>query len=101
MMKQKCLFYTMLMILFIFGLGITGCQSGIKAVSSDLPTVIDLERPVANTGHKVLALTFDTCGGSARSNGYDGNLIDYLEKCRYRPLCLFPANGLTPTRKFS
>lgn len=41
-----------------------------------------------DTGHKVLALTFDTCGGSARSNGYDGNLIDYLEKMQI-PATLF------------
>jgi len=33
-----------------------------------------------DTGDKVLALTFDACGGSANSNGYDADLIDYLDK---------------------
>ena len=29
---------------------------------------------------KILALTFDACGGSVRANGYDASLIDYLNK---------------------
>ncbi|MDD3365286.1 MAG: polysaccharide deacetylase family protein, partial [Syntrophomonas sp.] len=121
MMKHKCLFYTMVMI-FIFGLGMTGCQSGIKPVSSDLPQVINLEgskvqhvqpnltqqvlvkyanaqpqqwgEKVSGVAHsldtkqKVLALTFDACGGSTRSNGYDASLIDYLEKMQI-PATLF------------
>ena len=33
-----------------------------------------------DTNEKVLALTFDACGGSVRSNGYDASLIDYLNK---------------------
>ncbi len=119
-MKQKCLFYTIVMI-FIFGLGITGCQSEIKPVSSEPPQVIDLKQApeqvqpnlneqilikyanaqpqqwgekVSGIAHsldsaeKVLALTFDACGGSARSNGYDAQLIDYLEKMQI-PATLF------------
>lgn len=31
-----------------------------------------------DTNEKVLALTFDACGGSACANGYDTKLIDYL-----------------------
>jgi len=31
-----------------------------------------------NTGQKVLALTFDACGGPGGS-GYNGKLIEYLE----------------------
>jgi len=33
-----------------------------------------------DTNEKVLALTFDACGGSVRANGYDASLIDYLNK---------------------
>jgi peptidoglycan/xylan/chitin deacetylase (PgdA/CDA1 family) len=32
-----------------------------------------------NTNQKVIALTFDACGGSPRSLGYDAKLIKYLE----------------------
>ncbi|MDD5159046.1 MAG: polysaccharide deacetylase family protein [Sulfuricurvum sp.] len=32
------------------------------------------------THKKELALTFDACGGSARSSGYDAGLIDYLSE---------------------
>jgi peptidoglycan/xylan/chitin deacetylase (PgdA/CDA1 family) len=108
--------------LLTFGLGITGCQSVIKPVSSHLPQVVDLEKQAAkqvkpnlseqllekyanakpqqwgekvtgvayslNTHQKVIALTFDACGGSARSNGYDAKLIDYLEKMQI-PATLF------------
>lgn len=34
------------------------------------------------THDKVVALTFDLCGGSARSNGYDQDLVDFLENRR-------------------
>jgi peptidoglycan/xylan/chitin deacetylase (PgdA/CDA1 family) len=33
-----------------------------------------------DTGKKLVALTFDACGGSPRSNGYDAKLIDFLIK---------------------
>jgi peptidoglycan/xylan/chitin deacetylase (PgdA/CDA1 family) len=33
-----------------------------------------------NTRNKVVALTFDACGGSVASNGYDMDLIDFLIK---------------------
>jgi peptidoglycan/xylan/chitin deacetylase (PgdA/CDA1 family) len=41
-----------------------------------------------DSGQKVLALTFDACGGSAPSNGYDATLINYLEKMQI-PATLF------------
>ncbi len=41
-----------------------------------------------DTNEKVLALTFDACGGSVRSNGYDTSLIDYLKKMQI-PATLF------------
>ena len=41
-----------------------------------------------NTGDKVLALTFDACGGSPYSNGYDSDLIDYLNEMEI-PATLF------------
>ncbi|PKM78071.1 MAG: polysaccharide deacetylase [Firmicutes bacterium HGW-Firmicutes-15] len=41
-----------------------------------------------DTKQKILALTFDACGGSVRSNGYDANLIDYLDKMQI-PATLF------------
>jgi len=41
-----------------------------------------------DTREKVLALTFDACGGSVRSDGYDAALIDYLNK-RQIPATLF------------
>lgn len=41
-----------------------------------------------NTDEKVLALTFDACGGSKLANGYDATLIDYLNK-KQIPATLF------------
>ena len=40
------------------------------------------------TNEKVLALTFDACGGSKRSNAYDAKLIEYL-KAKQIPATLF------------
>lgn len=35
-----------------------------------------------DTGDRVLALTFDLCGGSRGANGYDAELVGYLEAAR-------------------
>jgi peptidoglycan/xylan/chitin deacetylase (PgdA/CDA1 family) len=121
MSSQMPLFYV-LALLFVFGLGITGCQSEIKPVSSTLNQVIDPQstapEPVKpkpkeqilakyanslpqkwgenvsgvayslDTKQKVLALTFDACGGSKQSNGYDAELINYLQRMQI-PATLF------------
>jgi Predicted xylanase/chitin deacetylase len=41
-----------------------------------------------DTNENVLALTFDACGGTGTSNGYDAALIDYLDKMQI-PATLF------------
>lgn len=41
-----------------------------------------------DTSEKVLALTFDACGGTGTSNGYDAALIEYLDKMQI-PATLF------------
>ena len=48
-----------------------------------------------NTNQKIIALTFDACGGE-KGTGFDKELIDYLWKEKYRQPCLSPASGLTP-----
>lgn len=35
-----------------------------------------------DTSDKTLALTFDLCGGATQSNGYDAELVDYLEEAQ-------------------
>jgi peptidoglycan/xylan/chitin deacetylase (PgdA/CDA1 family) len=40
------------------------------------------------TDEKVIALTFDACGGSSQSNGYDADLISYLKQMQI-PATLF------------
>ncbi|MEQ8200100.1 MAG: polysaccharide deacetylase family protein [Syntrophomonadaceae bacterium] len=35
-----------------------------------------------DTNDKILALTFDLCGGSTRANGYDAEMVGYLEDAR-------------------
>jgi len=114
-MKQNFLGCTLVMIFFGF-FWITGCQPKITPTSIESPQPVrqessaDIDKQLKEkysgikpqqwgekvsgvafglvTEEKVLALTFDACGGSAKSSGFDEPLINYLEKMQV-PATLF------------
>jgi peptidoglycan/xylan/chitin deacetylase (PgdA/CDA1 family) len=67
-------------ILIIWLINLSAIAIGRESVSETTrlaKTKLDAE---SGTMQKVIALTFDACGGSVRGCGYDSKLIDYLEK---------------------